>query len=104
MAIQLLPQETNLRTIVQSIIQLVQGRQNSIGDVTLRANQTTTVVSFPNCSKDCRVFLFPQTAHAAAAMATTYILATNILQGSFVITHASTADTDKTLSFICIGG
>jgi hypothetical protein len=102
MAIQLQPGEKDIVRIVQSIIQLVNGRQNSVGDVTLRDGQTTTVVNFPNCSKECRVFLSPMTANAAAALPTTYI--SSILQGSFVITHANNAQTDKTFGFVCIGG
>lgn len=104
MAIQLQPGERDPQRIVDAIIQLVQGRQNSVGDVTLRAGQTTTTVSFPNCSKDCRVFLFPQTANAAAAVATTYIQRADILQRSFTITHANAGSTDRAFSFLAIGG
>lgn len=102
MAIQLQPGERDIRRLVDSIRQLNDGRQNSVGDVTLRANQTTTTVTFENCSRDCRVFLSPRTLNAAAAVPTTYI--SSILQGSFVITHASNAQADKTFSFCCIGG
>lgn len=104
MAIQLQRGERDPQRIVDSIIQIVEGRQNSIGDVTLRAGQTITVVPFQNCSKDCRVFLFPQTANAAAAVPTTYILRVDILQRSFTITHANAGTTDRTFSFLAIGG
>lgn len=104
MAIQLQRGERDLQRIVDSLIQANQGRQNSVGDVTLTPNAATTTVNFPNCSKDCRVFLFQQTPHAAAAVTTTYILKANILQGAFVISHANDALTDKTFSFLCIGG
>lgn len=104
MAIQLLPEETSLKRIVQAVIELVMGRQNSVGDVTLAAGAAITVVSFPNCSKDCRVFLFPQTANAAAAVPTTFILRANIMQKQFTITHANNAQTDRVFSYLCIGG
>lgn len=104
MAIQLQRGERDPQRIVDSVIELVTGRQNSIGDVTLRAGQTITVVTFPNCSKDCRIFLFPQTANAAAAVATTYILRADILQRSFTITHVNAGTTDRTFSFLAIGG
>jgi|SRR6185436_5694343 len=104
MAIKLRPGDRDPQRIVDAIIQNSEGRQDSVGDVTLRANQATTVVSFPNCSTDCRVFLFPQTANAAAAVATTYILRANILRRQFTISHANNAQTDKTFSFLCIGG
>ena len=102
MAIQLQPQEKSIYNIVQAIIQLVNGRQNSVGDVTLTPNAGSTVVSFENCSTGCRVFLEPRTAHAAAALATTFISA--IGQKSFTITHANDAQIDKTFSFLAIGG
>jgi ribosomal protein L1 len=104
MAIVLQPGERDPQRIVDSIIQLTQGRQNSVGDVTLRDGQVTTTVSFPNVSKDSRIFLFPQTANAAAAVPTTYILKANILQKSFTITHANAGTTDRTFSFLAIGG
>lgn len=93
------------RRLVDATIQIVTGRQNSVGDVTLAVSPaTSTVVSFPNCSRDCRVFLFPQTTHAAAALATTFIKKSDIGQGSFVITHAASANVDSNWSFLCIGG
>lgn len=104
MPIQIQRGERDLQRVVDAIIQLAQGRQSSIGDVTLRPNQTTTTVSFPNCSTECRVFLFPQTANAAAAVPTTYILQADILRRQFTITHANNAQADKTFSFLCIGG
>lgn len=106
MAIQLQKGEKDIQRIVDAIIQLGQGRQNSVGDVTLAVSATSTTKAFPNCSKDCRVFLFPQTAHAAALLAggAVYILKTNILQGSFVITHPSSVNVDNNFSFLCIGG
>jgi hypothetical protein len=104
MAIELQRGTRDPQRVIDAIVQLGEGRQNSVGDVTLRANQATTVVTFPNCSSDARVFLFPQTANAAAALATTFILKANILRGSFTISHANNAQADKTFSFLCIGG
>lgn len=104
MAIVLSPGERDPKRFNDAIRQLTEGRQNSVGDVTLRANFATTTVIFENCSKDCRIFLFPQTANAAAAVATTRIPLTSIAQGSFTITHANDALADKAFSFLCIGG
>lgn len=104
MAIVIQRSERDPQRIVEAIIELGQGRQNSIGDVTLRANQATTVVAFPNVSADSRVFLFPQTANAAAALATTFILKDNIIRKQFTISHANNAQVDKTFGFLCIGG
>jgi len=101
MAIQLQPAERDIYRIVQAIIQLVQGRQSSIGDVTLAVGQTSTVVNFVNCSRDCRVFLQAQSVAAVAAQAR--VDAVDIGQGSFLIRHP-VASADSRFSFLCIGG
>lgn len=101
MAIQLLPAETNIWRIVQAVIQLVQGRQNSIGDIELAAGPTATLVAFVNCSKDCRVFLQAQTASAAVAQAR--VAPADIGQGAFTIRHAVVAAGAR-FSFTCLGG
>lgn len=101
MAIQLQPRERDPQRIVDAIIQLVEGRQNSVGDVTLTPGAATTFVSFPNCSKDCRVFLQEQTAAAVAAQAT--VAPADIVQRGFTIRH-NVAGAGANFSFLCIGG
>lgn len=81
--------------------QLAQGRSNAVGLCTLRANQTTTTVTAPNCGTGSKVFLSPTTANAAASTATTYV--SSVLAGSFVLTHASNSQTDKIFGFVCLG-
>lgn len=102
MAIVIQRSERDPQRIVDAIVQLTEGRQNSVGTVTLRANQTTTTVKFPNVSADSLVFLTPLTANAAAAGASSYF--SSIVRGSFTITHANNAQVDKTFGFLCIGG
>lgn len=102
MAINLIPQETNIFRIVQAIRQIIQGRNDATLEVTLTPGATTTVVTAINCSKDSRVFLEPQTTNAAAARATTYISA--IGQGTFTVTHANNAQTDRIFGAIALGG
>lgn len=104
MAIQLQKGERDPQRIVDSVIQLNNGRANNVGDCTLTPGQAATVVKFVNCSIGCRVLLFAQTANAAAALATTFITKANIQQGSFTISHAINAQTDRTFSFACVGG
>lgn len=89
--------------IVLAVNQLVEGRSNAVGSVTLRASQTTTTVAAPNCGAGAHVFLFPRTANAAAVVATTYVLSSNVTKGQFIITHASDADVDQTFSYVCLG-
>ena len=102
MAIQLLPQERDIVRLVQAIRELVEGRHNAGGTLTLTPGTTTTVVSHPNCSVDCQPMLTARTANAAAALGTTYISAVN--QGSFTVTHANNAQADRTFSYTVTGG
>jgi|ERR1700694_96113 len=104
MAIQLQTTETNIWRIVQSVIQLVQGRHNAGGTVTLTPSATTTIVNHPNCSTDSYVDVFggARTANAAAAVATSYISAVNL--GSFTITHANNAQVDRIFLYKVTGG
>ncbi len=95
--------EKDLTKFAFAIQQLAAGRSNAVGSVTLRDGETTTTVAAPNCGAGSHVFLFPQTANAAAVVATTYVLATNVTAGQFIITHASDADTDQTFSYVCLG-
>lgn len=105
--INLAPEETSIYRIVQAIIQLLQGRSNAVGEVTLRANQTTTVVTKAvaraavNVSADSEVFLTPLTANAAAAVPTTYV--SSVVQGGFTLTHASNAQINKTFGWVALG-
>lgn len=95
--------EKDTAKFAMAIQQLQNGRSNATGTVTLRASQTTTTVTATNCTANSAVFLFPATANAAAVVATTYILAANITNGQFVVTHPSNANTDKTFYWVCLG-
>lgn len=94
-------QEKDLTKFAAALQGLAQGRSNAIGEVTLTANAASTVVTAINCGGDSEVFLTPKTANAAAALATTYIA--TVVAGSFTITHANNAQTDKTFGYVCLG-
>lgn len=102
MAIQLRPEEKDVWRIVQAIIQLVEGRHNASGRFTLTPGSTTTVVSHPNCSKDCEPLFTPRTLNAAGAVATTYV--SGVEQGQFTLTHANNAQVDRIFGYTVKGG
>lgn len=93
--------QTEKNTTVQNqvISQLIQGRSNAVGETTLTASATSTVVDAPNCGPQSCVFLSPVTAHAAAIVA--YV--SSVSAGSFTITHTSNANTDKTFRWVALG-
>lgn len=101
MAIDIDPTETRIKRIVESLREVIRGRGFYVGTVTLNAGQTSTSVSFINCSSSGRVFLQAQNAAAAAAAAT--VAQADIANGSFVIRHPSAAS-GCIFSFACIGG
>lgn len=88
--------EKDPRKLAQAIQQLASGRSNAVGAVTLAvAPATSTTVTDGNCGDSTVPILTPTTASAAAALATTYIPATTIKNGGFVIQHISSAATDR---------
>lgn len=90
--------------IAAVVRQLIEGRANNVGTVTLThdgAATTTAVSAAVTCGPNSAVFLFPTTAHAAAVVATTYVSSVGL--GTFTITHAATSNADVTYYFACIG-
>jgi hypothetical protein len=97
------PADADPRKIVAAIRQLAEGRSNAVGMVTLAAGAAATIVNAPTCGGGTKIFLFPATANAAAALATTYVAGANIVAGQFTVTHANNAQTDRTFHWLAIG-
>ncbi len=73
--------------------------------ITLTANVTSTTYTGPNVNENAQVFLFPRTANAAAALATTYASISRIAGTNTVtISHANTATLDRTFAIAILGG
>ena len=99
---ELAPEERELRKVIFAVNQLIRGRSNATGTVTLTAGATSTVVANTNFNASAEAFLFPRTANAAGALATTY--ATISTAGTLTIVHANAASTDRTFGYLVIGG
>lgn len=86
-----------LRT--EKLNNMLMGKLNSVLDVTLRANETTTTVMDVRISIDSYIGLQSLTSTARASGV--YVSS----QGyqTLTLTHSSTADTDKTLRLLIIG-
>jgi hypothetical protein len=102
-ALQLSPSETQAYRIVNAVRQLMQGRSNAAGTVTLAVSAVSTRVSAPNCAPGAQVFLFPRTAHAAAELAAGGCYVSAVGSGSFTLAHANNAQADRTFSYVCLG-
>lgn len=104
------------RSIIRVIRGIMQGKTNNTGSFTLTANTTTTdvTVSPDDLTPDSIILIAPTTASAATEFGAGSIYisevnADNAASGSglaaysFRITHANTADTDKTFNFVIVG-
>lgn len=96
-------QEKDLFKICQTITQLMEGRSNATGTVTLSTGATSTTVSAPACGAGSIVKLAPQTLNAAGAVATTCVKSTDVTARQFIITHASSSTTDRKFGWACLG-
>lgn len=93
------------------IQQAFNGRSNAVGLVTLKSGATSTTVNptdptnpgAQNVSAASKIFLFPTTADAAAALSTTYIAPGNVTKQQFIITHANNAQSDRTFFYVSLG-
>lgn len=99
------PHETVVRTIVFAINQLIAGRSNSTGSVTLTAGATTTTVTpAANMNSAAKIFLTPTTANAAAEQGSGTLYVSAVTSTSFTLTHANSAQTDRTFDYDIRGG
>lgn len=85
---------------------VLQGSLNVTGQVTLTASAATTTITDPRLSVYSVVLFDPMTANAAAELAagTMYALEATRLNGSWVLTHANNAQTDRKFRYIVLGG
>ena len=99
-----LPVEANNpREISQVVNNILDGKLNSTGTVTLSASATSTAVADERAGSTSIILLMPTTANAAAEIGagTAYISART--KRSFTITHANNSQTDRTFGYVVIG-
>src|SRR5262245_18926346 len=97
------PDEKDLYKIVFAVRQLQEGRSNAVGNFTLTANAGSTTVTAPSCSSGCTVLPFAKTANAAAELGNGTMYIGSVNNGSFVVTHANNAQTDRTFLYAAFG-
>jgi hypothetical protein len=80
---------------------LLQGKFNSVIQITLTANSGTTIVIDKRIGANTGLFFSPLTADAAAALSGLYV--SSQANGTATLTHANTATTDRTFNVLLIG-
>lgn len=80
---------------------LLQGRSNNTGSLTVAANAATTTLTDSRIGANSVVLVMPTTAHAAAELATLYF--TDFADGHCTVNHANNAQLDRTFRYAVIG-
>jgi len=94
-------EEHHRRQIAGVIFQLLNGKTNNTGTITLTAGAGSTAVTFDKAGSNSKITLSPTTSNAAAAIATTYVSAKG--KKTFTLTHANNAQTDRIFDFVVTG-
>jgi hypothetical protein len=90
------------REISEVVNNLVEGKSNNTGTVTLAvASATTTTLYDERIGYDSVIVFMPTTANAASAMTNLYVSAKT--QGSATLTHSANTSADKTYGYIVVG-
>lgn len=88
---------------------IMKGRTNNVGTVTLTANSATSVVTLAKgqLSQDSAIIFDPLTATAATELygSTMYVLTASrdVTNKQFTITHANSAVTTRSFRYIIVG-
>lgn len=88
------------RQLAEGVNRANQGHINCTLYVTLDPNADSTPVVDARISLQTHAGLQPQTAHAAAALASTYVVCSN---GSLTVFHTNNAETDRTYTMVLVG-
>src|SRR5512139_899687 len=103
-ALWLAENEKDQRRQNAAIRQLMEGRSNATGTVTLSSTgATSTSVTAPTVGASSVIALMPQTSAAAAAVATSYIPSTDVSARAFVVHHSSSTSTSLVFGWIALG-
>jgi hypothetical protein len=90
------------REISEVVNNLIEGKSNNTGTVTLAvASATTTTLYDERIGFDSIILFMPTTANAASAMTNLYVSAKT--QGSATLTHSANTSADKTYGYIVVG-
>lgn len=83
--------------IADAINNILRGKINNVGALTLTANAATTTLTDIRIGKDSIVLLQPTSANGAAALTNIYFGTPG--NGTVTVNHANNAQTDRTYRF-----
>ena len=95
------PGGADARTTANVIRNLVDGKSNNTGSITLTANATTSTLTDQRVGANSVIVLMPKSATAASAMTSLFVSARGT--GTATLTHDSNAATDRQFEYVIIG-
>lgn len=95
------PQGGNPRQISEVVNNLMNGKSNNIGTVTLAQSSATTTLTDARIGVESVILFTPTSSHAASEMAHLYISAQT--SGEATITHRNTGHSDLHFQYVIIG-
>ncbi len=96
------PAGGTFREISEVVNNLVEGKSNNTGTITLAvASATTTTLTDERIGFESIILFMPTTANAASAMTNLYVSAR--AKGSATLTHSANTAADKTYGYIVVG-
>jgi len=92
-----------LRVVAEVVNNLMDGKDNATGDVTLTANQATTTLADLRIGADSAILFMPTTANAAAEIGNGTLYVSSRGKQTATITHANNAQADRTFRYAIRG-
>ena len=90
-----------MKLVSTSLNNTINGKLNSTGSITLRANQTTTTLTDARIGGDSVIVFMPITSNGATAFQNLFVSART--SGSATLTHASSSNADQNFAYAVIG-
>lgn len=97
------PLANDAREVATIVNNILDGKINATGTVTLTASAASTAVTEDRAGATSVILFMPTTANAAAEQAAGGMYVSSRGKQTFTITHANNAQTDRTYDYIVIG-
>lgn len=90
-----------MRRIAIALNEVIDGRIESNGNITLSASASTTAVKDRRVGKDSLIIFMPLTANAVNE--SPYVQTSDIVKNQFTVNHANNSQTDRNYRYIILG-
>lgn len=96
-------EDQHRRRIAEWSVQVMQGKLNNVGSVTLTTGVTSTTVVDARVGINSFIGFTPTTANAASEGGAGTMYLSTRGEGLFVVTHANSASADRTFQYCVLG-